>query len=59
MFHEISKYRKIFKFDLKNSTFLNYLSDSEKMGEGRGWKWVKFHFENIGDFSNLKDRGIS
>ena len=68
--HEISKYRKIFKcnFDdgpnpqfywliaqLKERRFI--FQELKKFGRGR--KWVKFHFENIGRFFNLKNHVIS
>ena len=62
---------KIVKCDLKNPcprNGLNYssnerakknLPENENFWGGGGRKWVKFHFEVLGNFSNLKMRGIS
>ena len=72
-FHEFSKYRKIFKCDLKKMhphKFHSNIAHSKeeiilfqkmkKFGGGsRGWNRVKFHFESIRHFSNLENRGIS
>ena len=60
IFHEISKYRKIFKCDLKKWTFLKFLDITQSKEEAILFQMVKKWRGRggSGHFSILKDHGI-